>query len=819
MTRRLDFRLLGPLEVLDGARSLPLGGRKQRSLLALLLLHANEVVSIDSLMDGLWGERAPKTAGTALQVYVSNLRKLLSPERLVTRRPGYGLRVEPEELDLARFEGLCAQARGDEPAATATALGEALSLWRGPALCDFAYDSFAQGEIARLDELRLAALERRIEAELALGKHAELVGELEALVGEHPLRERLRELLILSLYRCGRQADALEAYRQARKTLVEEHGIEPSSSLKELEKSILAQDAELAPPPASRRTNLPSAGDAAHRPRARAGRARRARVASAAGDTDRVGGSGKTRLALEPAAKLVEDYPDGVWWVPLAALRDPGLVEPTIAHLLSVKDGLARTCWAPRTASPSTCADKRTLLVLDNFEQLVEAAPQLSELLAETEHVAILVTSREPLHVSAEHQYPVPPLPEEDAVALFTARARQVTPGFEATETVAEICRRLDGLPLAIELAAARVKVLEPEQILARIEHRLELLTAGPRDAPERQRTLRATIEWSYELLDDAEQQLFAGLAVFVGGFDLEAAEAVCSADLRTLAALIDKSLLRPAEQGRFVMLETIREYALERLEEAGDLDRIRRRHFDFFLTLAEEANEDLERDQRAGIWLERLELEHDNCRAALQWARELGEPRLELRLVTALSLFWDMRGHWDEGRNRLAEPSRGIREAPADLRGHALRRAVMLAHKQGDPDAARALAEEATAGYRATGDTRGLAHALSASWRRRSRREESPGSTSAVRGKQVDLRGARRRVRASALAAQPRTDRTRRGSARGGEKAHRGVTGSRPEERAGERPRKRSLRSRVRGDSTVPPRRGPRAARENRCA
>jgi DNA-binding SARP family transcriptional activator/DNA-binding beta-propeller fold protein YncE len=250
LSRPLDFRLLGPLEVRDGDRPLPLGGRKQRTLLAILLLHANEVVSSDTLIDGLWGEHAPKTAGTALQVYVSNLRKLLSAERLETRTPGYLLHVEPDELDLARFERLASEGNGDDPQTAASALAEALTLWRGRPLADFAYDSFAQGEIVRLEELRLAAVEQRIEAELKLGRHAELVGELEALVAEHPHRERLITQLMLALYRSGRQTEALEAYRHARQVLVEELGIEPSPALRELEKAILAQDPALEAPPA-----------------------------------------------------------------------------------------------------------------------------------------------------------------------------------------------------------------------------------------------------------------------------------------------------------------------------------------------------------------------------------------------------------------------------------------------------------------------------------------------------------------------------------------------------------------------------------------
>ena len=245
MPHQFDFRVLGPLEVRHDGRSLALGGHKQRSLLAILLLRANEAVSDDVLADGLWGEHPPKTAGTALQVHVSALRKLLSAERLERRAPGYLLHVEPEELDLARFERLCAEARGREPEAAAGMLAEALALWRGQPLADFAYDGFAQNEIARLEELRLGAVEQRIEAELACGRHAELIGELEALVGEHPLRERLREQQLLALYRCGRQAEALEAYREARQTLVEGLGIEPSPALKELEKAILAQDVAL----------------------------------------------------------------------------------------------------------------------------------------------------------------------------------------------------------------------------------------------------------------------------------------------------------------------------------------------------------------------------------------------------------------------------------------------------------------------------------------------------------------------------------------------------------------------------------------------
>jgi predicted ATPase len=507
---------------------------------------------------------------------------------------------------------------------------------------------------------------------------------------------------MLALYRADRQAEALQVYHDTRRLLVDELGIEPSRALRELEKAILTQDSGLALSARAERapTNLPSP------PTPLIGRERelaellelvsRARLVTLTGP----GGTGKTRLALEAAAELVEAYPDGVWWVPLAALRDPALVEPMIAQALGAKDSLTEHLDG-----------KRTLLLLDNFEQLVEAAPRLSELLAGTEQVTIIVTSREPLHVGGEHQYPVPPLPEKEAVDLFIERARSVHPGFEPDWHVAEICRRLDGLPLAIELAAARVKVLAPAALLERLEHPLPVLTGGSRDAPERQRTLDATIAWSHELLSEQEQALFRRLAVFAGGFTLEAAEKLCAADLDSLHSLVDKSLVRHRGD-RFGMLETIREYAYGQLEESGELARLQRPHFDFFLALAEEAKNDLERGLRA-IWLTRLELEHDNCRAALRWARERGEPRLELRLAAALSRFWYARSHWDEGRRRVAGALARDPEAPAGLRGHALRWAALMAYRQGDLGAARALAEEAAAGHRATGDIGGLASAV----------------------------------------------------------------------------------------------------------
>jgi predicted ATPase/class 3 adenylate cyclase len=317
------------------------------------------------------------------------------------------------------------------------------------------------------------------------------------------------------------------------------------------------------------------------------------------------GGSGKTRLALQVAAEAAAEYPDGAFWVPLQALRDPDLVEPAIAQAVGATHDLALHFDA-----------KRALLLLDNFEHVISAARSLGELCARIPSVKLLVTSREPLHLAAEREYPVPPLREREAVALFGDRARAVKPDFAEDDAVAEICLRLDCLPLALELAAARVKALSTEDLLRRLDKRLPLLTGGPRDAPERQRTLRATIAWSYDLLTPEAKRVFAALAIFVGGCTLEAAEEVCQADVDAIAELLDKSLLRRDRQ-RYFMLETIAEFAIERLEEGGELDELRRRHAEYYLKLARSV-EDLIRSPQAATFLDQLERDHDNLRAAL---------------------------------------------------------------------------------------------------------------------------------------------------------------------------------------------------------
>ena len=339
------------------------------------------------------------------------------------------------------------------------------------------------------------------------------------------------------------------------------------------------------------------------------------------------GGSGKTRLALQLAAEAIEEFPDGVFWVPLQALRDPALFERAIGTSVGADDGLVEFV-----------GNKRLLVLLDNFEQIIEAAPTISSLLAGTPNTKVLVTSREPLQVDSEHRYPIEPLPEDDAGVLFIERARAVAPGFQPAAAVSEICRRLDGLPLAIELAAARVALLNPDELLERLDRRLPLLASRSRDAPARQRTLRATIEWSYELLEPDEQELFRRLAVFRGSFSLDAAEAVCDADLDTLESLVVKNLVRRWGSGRLGMLDTIREYAVELVDAAPDADAVYRRHAEHFLSVAEEAN------LNASTGGQRLDLalpEQDNFRGALAWALRSESIPLGLEIATALEALW----------------------------------------------------------------------------------------------------------------------------------------------------------------------------------
>jgi predicted ATPase len=408
------------------------------------------------------------------------------------------------------------------------------------------------------------------------------------------------------------------------------------------------------------------------------------------------GGTGKTRLAVQAAAEAADDYEHGVWWVPLASLRDPALVVEQAAQVLGARE-LSRHI-----------DDKHLLLLFDNFEQVVQAGPSLAELVAACPNLDILVTSREPLHVSGEQEYPVPPLVEQEAVELFRTRARAAVPDFNANGMVSQICRRLDNLPLAIELAAARVIALSPEQILERLEKRLPLLTRGPHNVPRRQRTLRATIDWSYDLLSGEEQALFRRLSLFVAGCTFKAAAEVCEADLDTLQSLVEKSLLRFSNE-RYWMLETIREYATERLETSKETDDLRRRHAEFCVRVAEEADPRI----RSADVLSAVAEDEGNLRAALSYCADGREPELMLRLAAALSGFWTVRDQWSEGSRWLEEAVRPGNPGSPRIQARALRGLALMTESLGDHARARTLLDQALMLYRQIGDDDGVAKCL----------------------------------------------------------------------------------------------------------
>jgi predicted ATPase/DNA-binding SARP family transcriptional activator len=619
----MQYRVLGPLDVVDGTgRRRAVGGARQQSVLASLLLRAGQTVTLERLVDELW-EEPPATAVKTARVYVSRLRHELPAGAIKSRPGGYVLVLDDDELDLRAFEqaaeeGRRALAAGNSGRA-AELLRQALALWRGPALAGLTSEALRL-EAERLEEGRLRALEDRLEADLGCGREREIVPELQALVQEEPFRERPRAQLMMALYRSGRPGDALELYRETRRLLVEELGMEPGQELRKLERAILQGDPGLDLPPEKGRSNLPM------QPTPLIGRERELREVLNLLRANRLltltgpGGVGKTRLALQAAAEVVDDFRDGVWFVSLAAVPDPELVVPAIASTIGVKTDLS-----------GFLRSKRLVLVLDNLEQLLpRVASRVAELLA-APGVKVLATSRERLALAAEQEYPVPTLTLEEAVSLFTARARQLRSSFGPDEHVELIAQRLDGLPLALELAAARVKVLTPRQIVERLGRSLDLLTIGTREAPERQRTLRATIEWSYELLPEDERRLFARLAVFAGGFDLAAAGAVSQAKLDTLHALVEKSLLGGSQEGRFLFLETIRAFALQRLEALPERERVQRAHAQFVAALGE---------QTQGTPIPSWSRDADNFRAALAWARATQERELVVRLVTVAEEF-----------------------------------------------------------------------------------------------------------------------------------------------------------------------------------
>ncbi|HSM44339.1 MAG TPA: BTAD domain-containing putative transcriptional regulator, partial [Acidimicrobiia bacterium] len=681
----MRFRVLGPLEALDTAGDpVALTGIKERTLLAALLVNPGDVVSTDRLIDIVWPERPPANPANALQARVSALRRSLSdPGVIATQPPGYRIGVSPEEVDATRFESLLDEARRSSTPSTAVEVYDrALGLWRGDPFADFAYQDFARAEILRLEELLAMAKEERIQLLLDLGRHGEALAELESLVIEHPFRERLRGQLMLALYRSGRQADALRAFADAARALGDELGIEPSAELRDLEEAILVQDPSVAGPAQiaqQRLHNLP------------------ARLTSLVGrsqDVSRVvdllsehrlltitgpGGVGKTSLAVACGQELMGRFEDGIWFVELAAITDPALVPVEIARSLSLDIG-------DRPTPELICevfADRRMVLVMDTCEHLIDAvAATIATLLRKAPELRVIATSREPLGVPGEILWPTRPLaiPTDegtaedaasyDSVRLFVERARAVYPDFEldaeTTPDVVAICRHLDGLPLALELAAARVHSLAVNEIASRLDDRFRLLTTGPRTVLPRQLTLEATISWSYDLLTEEERALFRRISVFSGGWTEEAAGAVSSRHggvFDLLSRLVDRSLLtidRSSAVSRFSMLETVREFAARELATSGDQDETVQLHAEWFLDLAESA---VFQGPDQARWEQALSAEYENLRVALLRTLETGDPATALRLGGALGWWWFF-GNRDEGRALLDQLLDGTSDA-----------------------------------------------------------------------------------------------------------------------------------------------------------
>ncbi|MDX6282258.1 MAG: hypothetical protein QOH03_3329 [Kribbellaceae bacterium] len=710
----MRIAVLGPLAMwaADGS-PLDVRGVRLRGLLARLALSAGRPVGIDSLVDGLWGTEAP--SANALQSLVSRLRAGLpateSSISVQSGPAGYTLTISPESVDALHFEELVRRGRElltTDPSQAKALLTQAERLWRGDALADLRDLPFAAIEADRLEELKLGASEDLAEAAVSSGNAREVTPELEHLSATHPLRERVHELLIRALYADGRQAEALAAYERVRSTLADELGADPGARLRELHVSVLRGDAI---DPVATTPVVPAVQASAPRSNLRApmtsfvGRADDVtELARLLGNGTRLvtmvgpGGAGKTRLATETGRSLVDQTGDGIWFVELAPLADAADVAPAILGALgaseyvdNIQSGLAPKHFPTSRAATQrlveVVADRRVLLVLDNCEHLVqEVADLVDSLLAACPRLRVLTTSREPLSIPGEHLHQVgslglPPIDSTDdtypSIQLFVDRARAVRPDFAVNGTnrqaIAEICRRLDGMPLAIELAAARLRALTPLQIVDRLNDRFRLLTSGSRTALPRHQTLRAVVEWSWDLLDSDEQAVARRLSLFSGGATLEAAERVCSgpglppeAVLGVLASLVDKSLVEAAADDRSVryrMLETVKAYGAEQLTASGETTQVRQAHTEYFSELLRQAQPKLHTGEQLQ-WIARFDADNENLLDALRTAVDAGDAQTALELVSVLGEYWNMRGRpteavtWFEAALAVPGPS-----------------------------------------------------------------------------------------------------------------------------------------------------------------
>ncbi|MBP2581713.1 putative ATPase/DNA-binding SARP family transcriptional activator [Streptomyces sp. PvR006] len=697
------YCVLGPtLARTPDGTDVAVGGPRVRALLTVLALRAGRTVPVPDLVDEVWhGDEPPADAVAALQALVGRLRKALGRDRIVSAEGGYRLDARPEDVDARRFErlaaeGLAALGAGD-PARAAALLDEALGLWRGPALADLPdRDTEAPRWEARRLDVRRAALD----AALGLGRAPAALPELTALCAAHPLDEPLQALRIRALRDTGRTAEALAAYESVRRALANRLGTDPSPALRALHAELLAQGPRTEPkrgstpaPDRAPAAPAPAAAPATGPDTAPAPGNLRARLTSFVGRDEEIaalrsdledarlvtllgpGGAGKTRLSQEAAERAAEAWPDGVWVAELAPVTDPEAVPEAVLAAVGARETVLRGAGAeelragndPLSRLVEHCAGRRMLVLLDNCEHVVAAAARLAEtLLARCPGLRVLATSREPLGVPGELVRPLGPLPTGMALRLLDERGAAARPGFTVTEdpgAAEEICRRLDGLPLAIELAAARLRMLTPRQIADRLDDRFRLLTSGARTVLPRQQTLRAVVDWSWDLLDEVERAVLRRLAVFTGGCDLAAAEAVCTDDgtgegldvLDLLGALVDKSLVvaGPGDEGmRFRLLETVAEYAGERLDEAGERAAVERRHLTYYRELARRTDPELRGAGQVAA-VARFGAEYGNLRTALQRAVDAHDEDEALVLVHSLLWYWQMRDlrsdalHW----------------------------------------------------------------------------------------------------------------------------------------------------------------------------
>ncbi|WP_375478869.1 BTAD domain-containing putative transcriptional regulator [uncultured Jatrophihabitans sp.] len=683
----MQIAVLGPLEVLaETGAPIEVSGARVRTLLARLVVDAGRPVSVSALIDAVWGAHPPAEGANALQTLVSRLRRALGDPALITQsQAGYRLAAERSDVDAARFEQLLA----------AGAVSEALALWRGPAFGDV---QDAGGAIhaagARLADLRVSAVVDRVEADLDAGAPV-LIPELEQLVAENPLHERLTGQLMRALAAGGRQADALRAFERLRAQLADELGVDPGGALRDIHLAVLRGELQAVAPARARRSNL------------------KAQVSSFVGREDDVarigklldqnrlvtlvgpGGAGKTRLAAEAAADVLDRCPDGAWLVELAPVTTSADVPQAVlgslglreTHLLERRGAISAQDATTRLTE--SLADRQLLVILDNCEHLIEASAHLADLLlARCPGLRVLTTSREPLGIVGETLFAVAPLGQPDATAapaeaqtypavrLFVDRASSVRPEFVLDDTsvgdVVEIVRRLDGLPLAIELAAARLRTLPLPQIAERLSDRFRLLTGGSRTALPRHRTLRAVVEWSWDLLAADERNLAEQLSVFPSGITADSAGAVADLDELAvgdlLASLLDKSLLQPVDGGRRMrMLETIREFGADRLGERGALSAARQRHAAHFAEVLAEAEPHLiQADQLP--WFALLADERDNILAAMRYRKDAGDLNGALRVALGLGIWAMLLGEHGEIANWLSDVLNAARVEDADV-------------------------------------------------------------------------------------------------------------------------------------------------------